>query len=149
MMTPALVTARKAAHGLNQLIGELGLGNLGERFLGDNPEDWAVVDEGEVKCLKYGKHVADVYFYGTDRLTIEIVVPDLYMLVRQQHIRDFQPQDYGMAVQTAHDIFGYKIDPDIRAEWELPDDIPLDGPRRYTPPSTMGRKPVVKGSLNQ
>ena len=146
-MTDALIASRKAAHAMNQLCKELGLGNLAYHFDGDNPEDWAVHSNIEIIALKYDKRVAEVHLYGNGN--VQVVVPDAYMLIRPGRVRDFDPYDYGITIQTAYDFKGDKVEPDIRANWILPDDLPLDGPRRYTPRTTLRRKPRAIGSLNQ
>jgi len=134
-----------AAYAMNQLISQLGLANMGERFHGDNPNDWVVVDPTWVRVVKNGLKVADVYF--EDGNNVNIIADDVYLLIRHQHSKDFYPPDYGIVIQTARDFKGDKITPDIDATWTLPDDLKLSGPRVYTPPSTLKRKPKVKGSL--
>jgi hypothetical protein len=143
-MTPALIARRRAAHGLNQLVSHLELGTLGRRFYSDEPDQWSVVTVNQVIALKNGRKVAEVYM-GRERATI--TVDDAYLLIRTQHLKEFDPQQYGIQVCTAHDFLGEKIRPDLEATVDVSEVPGLDLPERPLPKSPRRRKIQVTGSM--
>jgi hypothetical protein len=82
---------------LNSLCRDtLGMGTMAEVFNGDVNDDWACIDESNVRAVKNGALVATVTFQG-DIATLEI--PDAMRLANLQHRPDFQPHEYGFGPQ--------------------------------------------------
>ena len=145
-MITALDLARKAAYVMNAIADELQLGNLGEKYQGDRPTDWAIHDRYTIMCLKHGRRVAELYFEEDD--TVTVYIDDVYLMIRSEHIRSFNPEAFQIEVK---DIPDYKGDtpPDLVIEWKIPPNAPIyQGERAYIPTSTHKRQIRVKSSLH-
>lgn len=145
-----LQLTRKAAYVINEIVRELQLGNLGEQFSGDDATQWNVMDEYWVICSKNERHIADIIFYpapdGSEK--VEVTIQNAYLLIRPQHIRDFDPRQYGITINNVPDWKGDTA-PDLIIHWPLPDHMPISsGPRNYIPPTTSMRRPRVISSIH-
>ena len=141
----ALITRRKAAAALNKLATTIQLGSMAERFDGDADADWSIHDEHHVIALKHGQRVADITWNPDD--TVQVEVDDAYLLIRSNHIRDFNPAQYGISVCTQYDFLGEKIRPDLCAIFDQPEVLGLNLPKQPMEISTMRRKVKVISSL--
>lgn len=144
MSEPALITRRKAAHALNVLVKELGLGTLGRVFIADRDEDWAVVSEEQVRALGEGRVIAEVWLDGT---IADVRVPDAYDLARPEHQMEFQPWEYGIVLRPERDFLKRKIHNDLEAHISV-DDVPgLALPQQPMPKTTFSANvSVIKSS---
>ena len=128
-----LTYTRACAYALNTMCQQLGLANLAVGFDGDNLNDWAVLIP-EVRILKNGRsvgsiEVTDSLSSGLPALDLYIVVGDVYNLIRDKHVSEFEPQEYGLVVNTARDWTGAK-QPDLVVEWTVGMDEIRQGPAR-------------------
>jgi hypothetical protein len=141
-----LQITRKCAYYMNMTCKEFELGNQAEHFDGENPNDWAVVNESEIRCLKNGKFVADIFIEGE---TIEIIIPDNFMIIRAEHLGEYDPRLHGIETKISRDFKGDK-DPDLTVQWTQPEQpVLLTGPRQFMPQHTMSRKPVIKRAYHR
>ncbi len=139
-----LTASRVCSYALNTMCNQLGLGNLAHHFDGETLSEWAILFP-EVRALRGGRGVASIEL--TDSLTKEtpsfdlyIVVPDVYSLVRDKHVAEFRPEQYGLHINTLKDWLGVK-QPDLIVEWTVGMDEVRQGPAR-----PIGRS--VTGPLN-
>lgn len=89
-----LITRRTAAAVLNQFVQQtLGMGTMAEVFRGDRDEEWAVVDEWEIRAIKHGQLAAVVYFEKPGQARIAILDPR--RLAKPKHGSAFNPQEFG------------------------------------------------------
>ena len=143
-MNPALITRRKAAAAMNALTTELQLGSLAVRFDGDADQDWSVHDMEFVVALKDGQRVATVSLHS-DRVNIE--VEDAYLLVRHNHLKEFDPYTYGINICTEKDFKGDKVRPDLCANFDQPPVMGLNLPKQPIERTIMSRNAKVIRSL--
>lgn len=145
-----IVTAtRVAAFALNTMTSQMGLGNLAVHFDGESLDEWAILLP-EVRALKASRSVAFLELTEATRsgqpvVEVYIVIPDLYNLVRDKHLSEFDPQQYGLHPNYAKDWKGDKAH-DLEVEWTVGLDEIRQGPPRPLYKSQMGsnRVRVVK-----
>lgn len=118
---------------LNTMTQQLGLGNLAHHFDGEDTTQWAVLIP-EVRILRNGRsvgsiEVTDSLSNGLPSLNLYIVIPDVYHLIRDKHISEFEPTQYGLHVNHAKNWLGEK-EADIIVEWTVSLDEVRQGPSR-------------------
>lgn len=133
-----LIIARLIAYVLNDVCKELRLGNLAERFHGDQAEDWAVHSPHHVVIIKHGKGIGEATI---DSPNVQIVIPDNRMLVRHEHQDAYNPADYGIIENIAEDWKGEK-QPDLVIDWEIPPGLVIHRGPRMAIPRTIHRTKV-------
>jgi hypothetical protein len=139
-----LQLTRLSAAVMNEMTKHLRLGNLAEKFIGDDSADWVVHDEVKVVALKHGKFVAELHYRGKQ---VSIIVPDVFMLIRNEHLKEFVPEDHDLMVNEATDWKGER-EPDLVVDWEIPHDLVVaQGPRVSMPRRTRSRRFKVIPSL--
>lgn len=139
-----LQLTRKCAWIMNEITRELMLGNLAERYSGDDPDQWSIMDDYWVICSKNDRYVADLLFTPTrgGNGQVRAIIHNAFNLVRPQHTSDFYPEQYGIVVKNQPDWKG-ETEPDLVVDWPLPDQIPIsEGPRNHLPPAP--RKTHIK-----
>ena len=142
--TEELIARRKAAWALSQLCNHIGLGTLAERFDPEYPDEWLVYNAAQVHAMKNRKIVAEVMLDGD---MVKVIIPDIFRIVRQNHLSDFIPEEFGIQHRTTENFIGDE-DPDLVADFALPDDkAQFDGPPRPMPRHPRARTPNVIGSL--
>ena len=142
--TPELIARRQAAWAVTQLCNHVGLGTLAERFDPEYPDEWSVLNTGSVKALKNKVLVAEVLIEGEK---VTVIIPDIHLIVRQQHLADFIPEEFGITHKTGENFMG-DVDPDLVADFPLPEDKTVfRGSPRPMPRSPRARIPKVIGSL--
>lgn len=141
-MSPLRAT-RIAAAAMLDLTKHLGLGNLAKRFDGDDIDQWLVVDSSEVRVVDGGRAIAHCYIRKEQ---VSIVVQDAYQLVRNSHLSEFSPREYGIHINGIPDWKG-ETQPDLVATVPITQMPEYDAPRRPMPPYTTHRKPRYNGSL--
>lgn len=118
--TPVLIARRKAAATLNNFVlNVLGMGTMAEKFIGDRDNDWAAIDQSEIRALKNGKLVAVVELHNDERATL--VIPDARLLANRKHQYDFKPREYGFGPQPMN---WRKEKEPYQVSVEIPQDIP-------------------------
>lgn len=146
MFDSPLQLCRTAAYVMNAVADELQLGNMGEKYQGDAVQDWLVVDLYTVYCLKNDHRVSELYFDTEGG--VEVIVPDVYRMIRSEHLRAFNPDNHQIDVKAKRDFKG-DTQPDLIIEWQIPEDAPIyRGERVHIPPTTKQRKIRVKSSLH-
>lgn len=118
---------------------------MGEKFEGDQDDDWLVSDTTNVTALKHGYRVGEITFL-TDNM-VNIVIPHVHRLVRQQHMREFDPVEKGFDVCTSFDFRGDKLRPDLETTFEIGEVPGLNMPKRPMPKSNFNHIPKVKASI--
>ena len=142
--TEELIVRRKAAWAVQQLCNHIRLGTLAERFDSEYPDDWLVFNTGQVHALKNKRVVAEIHL-EVDRVTV--IIPDAFLIVRQKHLSEFIPEEFGIQHRTTENFIGDE-DPDLVADFALPDDqIIFHGPPQPFPRQATARAPKVIGSL--
>ena len=142
--TEELIARRKAAWALSQLCNHIGLGTLAERFDPEYPDEWLVYNAAQVHALKNRKIVAEIMLDGD---MVKVIIPDIFRIVRQKHLSDFIPEEFGIQHRTTENFIGDE-DPDLVADFALPDDqILFHGPPQPFPRQATARAPKVIGSL--
>jgi hypothetical protein len=144
-MNPALITRRKAAAAMNALTTELQLGSLAVRFDGDADQDWAVHDDTFVVAMKDGERVATVSLSAG---MVNIEVEDAYLLVRHNHLKEFDPYTYGIDICKARDFKGDKVRPDLCANFDQPPVLGLNLPKQPMERVIMSRNAKVIRALS-
>lgn len=140
-----LQLTRRSAYAMNMVVKELGFGNQGMHFDGENQSAWAIVNEYEVRSIQGTRHIADIHWTAGQ---VTIVIPDYHNLIRSEHMADFDYRMYDLDPLPPPDWKGER-DPALVINWSMPPDVAiLQGPRQYIPESTFRRKPKVTGSLN-
>lgn len=143
MANRTVMLARLAAHALNTMCAQLRLGNLAERFSGEEGDEWVVYDEGRVGALKHGREVAEVEIVGGK---LVITVPRVEDLIRGEHLRDFDPLAYDIVPNREQDWLGQE-GADLEVEWDVPRDLKLNrGPRMPLPRVVTHRKKRVRSA---
>jgi hypothetical protein len=143
-MNQALITRRKAAAAMNALANMVELGSLAVRFDGDADQDWSVHDKNFVVAIKDGQRVATVAFTG-DQVTIE--VEDVYLLVRHNHLKEFDAYAKGFTICTERDFKGDKVRPDLCWTFDQPPVMGLNLPKQPIERTIMSRNAKVIRSL--
>lgn len=140
----ALELTRLCAWYMNEICTELGLANQAIHWSGEDPDSWIVVNDHHVKALDGHHLVAELFFNGP--LDAEIVVPDNYRLIRNEHLSEYDPIHYGIKANHIKDFKG-DTEPDLVINY-TPEEMPylLQGPRQHLPQRTMKRKPRVRRS---
>ena len=138
----SIIARRKAAYVLNEICREAELGTLAEKFNSDNPDEWAVVDDRELRAIKHGRVVAEVVL-ETSQALVSIEKPE--GLVRMKHWSDFDPAAHGFGPQK----YNWMKEPlPYRITVQIPDDLQgLNAPMRRVPRQPSARKFNVKRSL--
>jgi hypothetical protein len=80
---------------MNALVTELQLGSLAVRFDGDADQEWSVHEMDFVVAIKDGQRVATVSLHND---TVDIEVEDAYLLIRHNHLKEFDPYAYGIDI---------------------------------------------------
>lgn len=114
-----IIARRTAAAVLNMFCSQtLGMGTMAEKFHGDRDEDWAVVDESEIRALKHGTLVATVTFCPKGAT---LSIPDPKLLANRKHRYDFNPGEFGFH----HRMMNYRkeVEPYVILE-PVPENIP-------------------------
>jgi len=124
---------------------QVALGTMGEHFEADQDDDWLVEDNNTVTALKHGYRVAEIAFLSPTM--VNIIVPDVHRLVRQTHMREFNPQTAGFNVCTQFDWHGDKLRPDLETTFEIGEVPGLHMPKRPMPKATFNHIPKVKASI--
>jgi hypothetical protein len=147
MIDESLRMTRIAAWAINHLLNHYQLGNLAEKFNGDD-DSWSVDVPISVSATRHERMVAKVEFEMGD---LTIYIPDIYQVIRSGHIKDFDPRDYGIVVKTIENFTTGDVEDDITAQLTVDEAmIPLlDGPRRMVPKSQHRRKFQVIGALSR
>ena len=103
-----------------------------------------MIDMATVHCLKNSHHLATIEFAGNE---VDITIPDVYKVIRSQHIKAFDPIEFGIQVQTAEDWLGEKK-PDLVINWALPEEIPgMNLPHHPVPRQPRLRTPRIRRAL--
>lgn len=141
--TPVLIARRKAAAVLNHFVREtLGMGTMGERFNGDADDDWAVIDESEIKALRYGRLVAIVTLRGD---TAILAIPEERRLAIPKHQADFNAREFGFMPRKMN--WRKEREPYL-ITLPIPDSIPgLFAPKRPVPAELRVNKVHVRRRL--
>jgi len=137
-----LVLTRQCAAAMNELCQQLRLGNQAIKFVGDDAAQWDVLSPLEVNVVPDGRKVAQITLVDEE---LEIVVPDVYELIRPEHVADFDPLVHDIAVNPARDWKGDK-QPDLIVRGPVPE--VARGPRVFIPKEHSRRKWRVLGSLS-
>jgi len=116
-----IMRQRVAALCLNSLIKETNIGSLAYRFDSEDPEAWMFVDDYFVKAVINNRTAATLQFITAN--TIHLTVNNIFSIIRPQHIKDFNPPEHGITVNTKRNWRMDKED-DISIEWSIPDEIP-------------------------
>lgn len=104
------------------------MGTMAEVFNGDADDDWACIDERQVRAIRHGSLVATVTLEG-DLARLEI--PDAMRLANRQHQADFMPHEFGFGPQPMDWL--QRKEPYV-IEIPLPENIPgLSAPKREVP----------------
>ena len=149
-----LILSRIAAWAANSLTSQLGMGTYAHLFNGDNPEEWQPSNDG-LKAVLHGRGVMDVILDDDGEsipTKIELIINNIYGIVRPKHVAEFDPRSHGVAVNTEVDWKGDKAH-DVVATviLEDPDEqIPgLHAPRNFLPQHIRRRKPKATGSMDR
>ena len=149
-----IVYQRIAAHAISQVFQELGFGQLAFRFLADDPLLWIVPNEGEVRIIRANSVVGAVELLwqaGAMPYAARVVFNDVHDCIRDQHLDQFEPAQYGLRHHWQTDYKGDSFD-DIDATVTFEGDlestiIGLFSPPKPVPKSVMPRSPRCRGSL--
>jgi hypothetical protein len=140
----AVVVTRMAAAALNDMCSQLKLGNLAHRFSGEDADEWNVLTLEHVVALKRGRKVAEVFMEGP---AYEIIVEDVFQLIRDEHVRDFDPVQYEIYPNRVPDWKG-ETGPDLVVDWEVPEGLNVaKGPRMPVPKDVRVRPIRVKTTI--
>ena len=110
---PGLILQRKAAHILNQMCRQIGLGSMAEFFDSENFDEWDRPSDWECMAMRHGTIVAYVAFRGE---VADVTIPSWYGLVRMEHRAKFNPQEKGLTVNHSFDPFTEDKVPDVVME---------------------------------
>jgi len=110
MITGCLRSRRKAAHILNKVQDNLGLGVMAEKWCGDNSEQWDNQGSDTVIALRSQIVIAIILIgEGTRHY---LTIPDWYGLIRNEHLYDFDPAVYGLVCNCSADLMTGQKYPD-------------------------------------
>ena len=146
-----LAYSRITATALNEMIGQMGLGNMARKVDGEDVSNFIQLGE-EVRYYQHDKLIATVEV--TDKAStlepeynVYIMWYDVYQLIRSEHIAEFEPQLYGLHVNQTRNWLGEKA-PDIVAEWNVPASSVRTGPARVFPKQQYKTEHItIKGSV--
>jgi hypothetical protein len=132
-----LIMSRQCAVIIHQICDAIGLGSMAERFSGEDPNLWVIVDAIEVRLVSSRRLVATFYLEDT----AEVVIPDATNLIRSQHLSEFDPDEYDILPRPPPDVLGNQA-PQLHIESiPIPDPATLlQGPRQYVPTTQHTRK---------
>ncbi len=149
-----LQVTRIAAWALNALTAQLGMGSFVHKFIGDDEQAWAVTPDG-VRALIEENAAAECILSPIDQppVTIEVVVNNVWAIVRPRYLAEFDPTQYGVTPQNKLNWMGDTPN-DIQATITLEDpesQIPgLNAPRNHFPQQRFGkRNPTCTGSIDR
>lgn len=150
-----LVIRRICAYALNLIWRELGINQQAHKFIGDDDSHWILASPEDVRVIRGSDLVARIALeYDSETglpNTARVTVQDIYSIVRDGHLDDFEPENHGIQVDTRYYYDGEKyndLDVSITLE-DLDSSIPgLYGRKRFIPRSVLARKPRLTGSLS-
>jgi hypothetical protein len=145
MSNPSLIARRKAAAAMNALVVELQLGSLAVRFDGDQDSEWSVHNSEHLIAIKDGQRVADIQLHDNE-VTIEI--EDAYLLIRHNHLKEFNPYEFGINICRELDFKGDKVRPDLCANFDQPPVLGLNLPKQPMERTIMSRNAKVIRALS-
>ena len=131
---------RKAAFALNMITKEHHLGSKAIQFNGDNPDQWEVPTDWQVKALIDGKAVAEIDFLGT---LAQVAINNWYDIIRNEHLSSFDPIEHGCEIDDGYTPVSEYPFPDAEYEIDCSDVPNLHLPERPIPRSPTGRAPRV------
>lgn len=151
---PVLQTSRIAAWAINALTDQLGMGSFVHKFIGDDEQAWSVAPGGVTALVQ--DHAAVTCIISNIEqapITIEVVINNIWTIVRPRYIAEFNPLQYGVVPQTQVNWMGDTPN-DIQATVRLEDPesqiVGLNAPRNHLPQHRYGkRKPACTGSLDR
>ena len=154
MSDEILQRSRIAAWALNALTEQLGMGSFVHKFIGDDEQAWAATPEG-VTALIQDNAAAHCLISSLDQvpITIEVIINNVWAIVRPRYIAEFNPLQYGVEPQTRVNWMGDTPN-DIQATVRLEDPesqiAGLNAPRNHIPQHRYGkRKPKCSGSMDR
>ena len=143
--------ARIMAAACNEMISQLGLGNLGIRVDGEDTSSFTSLDD-EVRYYQGGRLVAvaevsDNLSSATPHFNVYIQWFDIYTLIRDEHVSEFTPSLYGLHVNKGRNWLGEKL-PDLEVECDVDPSLLRTGPPRPLPKTQYNTGNIkVKGSV--